>query len=222
MPTLMALIVIANVLALLYLLCSISMAMLGIIQKARRREPLQDDALALVAFALAVAGTGLIERTGWPGFVVYYVPFGIILLVFDLVIGTALFAWLMPNPVANALRASSSGTGARMRRLERVEIDGEIEAFMSLVPWGLLRRWLSARKARRTGIKMMFVPKYELAVFRDQPHLVMGQALLFRFRNKTRALEGYHKVTKALREDGYWGDPVRALFNENHREWLGN
>ena len=30
-----------------------------------------------------------------------------------------------------------------MRRLERVEIEGEIDAYMSLVPWGWLRRWLS-------------------------------------------------------------------------------
>ena len=112
---------------------------------------------------------------------------------------------------------------ARMRRLERVEIEGEVDAYMSLAPWGWLRRWHSARKARRMGIEMMFVPKYELAVFRGPPSQTLPNQpdLVFRFRNKSSALAGYHKVAGTLIEGGYRGDPVRALFYENQQEWLG-
>jgi len=91
MPTLM---VIANLLALFYLLLlHLPMVLLHIIQKARSGEPLQADALALVALILAFGGTAWIERMGWPAWVVYYIPVGIILLAFDWVIGTALFIW---------------------------------------------------------------------------------------------------------------------------------
>jgi hypothetical protein len=94
MDALMALIVIANLLALFYLLLlHLPMVLFRIIQKARRGEPLQADAVALVSLILAFGVTGWIERRGWPTWVVYYVPFGIILLVFDWVIGTALFMW---------------------------------------------------------------------------------------------------------------------------------
>ncbi len=93
MPTLMALIVIANLLALFYLLLYLSMVLFRILQKARRGEPLRADAVALVALILAFGSTGWIERMGWPAWVVYYVPVGIILLAFNWVIGTALFMW---------------------------------------------------------------------------------------------------------------------------------
>jgi len=88
------LLVIANLLALFYLLLlHLPMVLIRIIQKARRGEPLQADAVALVALILAFAGTAWIERSGWPAWVVYYVPVGIILLAFDWVVGTALFMW---------------------------------------------------------------------------------------------------------------------------------
>ena len=110
-----------------------------------------------------------------------------------------------------------------MRRLERVEVEGEVDAYMSLVPWGWLRRWLSARKARRMGIELMFVPKYELAVFHGHPSRTLPNEpdLVFRFRDKSSALAAYHKVAEALTKGGYWGDPVRTLFDENQQEWLG-
>jgi len=86
--------VIANLLALFYLLLlHLPMVLLHIIQKARSGEPLQADAVALVALILAFGGTAWIERMGWPAWVVYYIPVGIILLAFDWVIGTALFIW---------------------------------------------------------------------------------------------------------------------------------
>jgi hypothetical protein len=111
-----------------------------------------------------------------------------------------------------------------MSRLERVETDGQADAYMSLVPWGPLRRWLAGRKARRLSIKMIFVPKYELAVFHDHPNRTLPNMpdLVFRFRDKPSALEGYHKVAEALIAGGYWGDPVRALLDVNQQEWLGN
>ena len=110
-----------------------------------------------------------------------------------------------------------------MRRLERVEIEGENDAYMSLVPWGWLRRWLSARKARRAGIQMMFMPKYELAVFRGHPNRTLPNSpdLVFHFRDKSSAVEAYHKVAKALTEGGYFGDRLRALIDANQQEWLG-
>jgi hypothetical protein len=91
---------------------------------------------------------------------------------------------------------------------------------MSLVPWGWLRRWLSARKARRMRIEMMFMPKYELAVFRGHPNQTLPNRpdLVFHFRDKSSALEAYHKVAEALIEGGYFGDPVRALFDANQQE----
>lgn len=99
MPTLVALISIANLLALFYLLLlHLPMVLFRTIQKARRGEPLQAEAVALVALIFAFAGTGFIERSGWPAWMVYYVPFGIILLVFDWVIGTALFMWAKVRP----------------------------------------------------------------------------------------------------------------------------
>lgn len=84
---------IINSLVFFYVLLHLSMMLFHIIRKARSGEPLQADAVALVALILAFGVTGWIERAGWPAWVVYYVPFGIILLVFDWVIGTALFMW---------------------------------------------------------------------------------------------------------------------------------
>ena len=75
------------------------------------------------------------------------------------------------------------------------------------------------------GIKLMFVPKYELAVFRGHPSPDPAEPArpCFPFpRDKSGALgEAYHKVAEALTEGGYWGDPVRSLFDENQLEWLG-
>lgn len=110
-----------------------------------------------------------------------------------------------------------------MLRLERVEIEGEVDPYMSLVPWGWLRRWLSARKARRIGIKPLFVPRYELAVFRGHPSRTLPSQpdLVFHFRDKSRALEAYDRVAQALIAGGCRGDQIRALFEENQEEWLG-
>jgi hypothetical protein len=110
-----------------------------------------------------------------------------------------------------------------MRRFERVEIEGEIDAYLSLVKWGCLRRWLANRKVRRLGIQMMFVPRYELAVFHGYPSRTLPNMpdLVFRFRDKSSALEGYHKVAQALLNGGYWGDQVRGLFTANQQNWLG-
>jgi hypothetical protein len=55
------------------------------------------------------------------------------------------------------------------------------------------------------GIKMMFAPKYELAVFRGHPNRTLPSMpdLVFRFRDKSSALEAYRKVAEALTEGGY-------------------
>ncbi len=107
-----------------------------------------------------------------------------------------------------------------MRRLECVEIEGEIDAYMSLVAWGWLRRWLSARKAWRMGIQKMFMPKYGLAVFRGHPKRTLPNRpdLVFHLRDKSSALKAYHKVAETLTEGGCFGDPVRALFDANQQE----
>jgi hypothetical protein len=110
-----------------------------------------------------------------------------------------------------------------MRKFERVDIDADDFATLSLVPWGTFRRWLAGRKSRRLGVSMKFIPKYELAVFHRHPNCTLPNIpdLVFRFPNRVSAELGYHRVANALMEGGYDGEPVRRLMEENGEEWLG-
>jgi hypothetical protein len=76
-----------------------------------------------------------------------------------------------------------------MRKLKRVEIEGEVDVVLSLVPWGPFRRWNARRKARSLGIRLQFIPKYELAVFRGHPMRTLPgmPEIVFRFRDRNEA-----------------------------------
>ena len=202
------LIAIANLLALFYLLfLHLPWVLVQILKKARRKEPLEDDALALVAFILAVGGTGWIERTGWPDWVVYYVPVGITLLVFDWVIGTALFAWTKTLRKLESLRDTPDG----------------LDYTLSLVRWGgPIRRLVRGKKAKAV---FGFVPRYEMAVFRGRD--VSNLYCVFHFADKATAEKMYHKIAQAIMEDGLRGEPLAGVMrNANQTKvdgrWAAN
>jgi hypothetical protein len=100
-----------------------------------------------------------------------------------------------------------------MRKFERVEIEGEVDVVLSSVPWGPFRRWNARRKARSFGIRLQFIPKYELAVCRRHPARTLPgmPEIVFRFRDRNTAIDGYHRSCTSSHERRLSGRGARRL-----------
>lgn len=80
---------------------------------------------------------------------------------------------------------------------------------LSLVPWGLMRRWTQGREAKAV---FGFVPHYELGIL---PGLdVFNPYCVFHFADKATAEEMYHKIVQAIIQDGLHGKPLANIVRD--------
>ena len=94
-----------------------------------------------------------------------------------------------------------------MRKLEalRNTPDG-CDYTLSLVPWGLMRRWTQGREAKTV---FGFVPRYELGILHGVD--VFNPYCVFHFADKATAKEMYHKIAQAIIQDGLHGKPLASV-----------
>ncbi len=71
---------------------------------------------------------------------------------------------------------------------------------ISLVPWGLLKRWAKGREAKPV---FGFVPRYEMGIMRRRDFL--HPFCVFHFADKATAQQMYDKIAHALIHDGLHG-----------------
>jgi hypothetical protein len=84
---------------------------------------------------------------------------------------------------------------------------------LSLVPWGLLRRWSEGSQAK---IVFGFVPRYELAILSGTN--VFAPCRIFRFVDKATAQEMYHKIAQAIMRDGLNGTALASVMGDADSE----